>query len=313
LSHFQRATKTYLIRNRSTQDRQLIIEHPVREDWTLAEPTKPMERSRDFYRFAVAVPTGKAIPFRVVEEKPHMSQFEVRYLNPNSRGRYATGLGVHVEIGSQETNEKLQKLHIERGVLRADYEVRRAQNYILTNRTAEAIQVQVEHRVDGPWKVISPAKAEEVAANIYRFRQTVASGQTAVLAAQEERPRIDDLPLVRADEKVLRKLQESPVASAAVKAVLEKLPSQRAGLARTRQALVDLEEQLKAIGDDQMRLRANLDKVPPTSAAYKRYLAKFDDQETEIEKLQMQIKELKKTEKQQQKEAADYLAELSVD
>ena len=34
-----------------------------------------------------------------------------------------------------------------------------------------------------------------------------------------------------------------------------------------------------------MRLRANFERLPPTSEAYKRYLKKFDTQETEIEKL----------------------------
>jgi hypothetical protein len=53
--------------------------------------------------------------------------------------------------------------------------------------------------------------------------------------------------------------------------------------------------------------------LPPTSAAYKRYLEKFDTQETEIEKLQAQIKQLQETEKQQKKEYEDFLAGLSVE
>ena len=40
---------------------------------------------------------------------------------------------------------------------------------------------------------------------------------------------------------------------------------------------------LNDIVQDQTRLRANLREMPPTAEAYKRYLKKFDDQETEIE------------------------------
>ena len=39
------------------------------------------------------------------------------------------------------------------------------------------------------------------------------------------------------------------------------------------------------IVDDQARLRANLKEMPATAAAYKRYLEKFDQQETQIEDL----------------------------
>ena len=70
---------------------------------------------------------------------------------------------------------------------------------------------------------------------------------------------------------------------------------------------------MKAITDDQARLRANLEKVPPASAAYKRYLEKFDTQETEIEKLQTEIEQKHEAERGQRKEYEDLLAGLSVE
>jgi hypothetical protein len=53
--------------------------------------------------------------------------------------------------------------------------------------------------------------------------------------------------------------------------------------------------------------------LPPSSEAYKRYLKKFDTQETEIEKIQDEIKQLQNTEKGQLKEYEDYLAGLTVE
>jgi DNA repair exonuclease SbcCD ATPase subunit len=74
-----------------------------------------------------------------------------------------------------------------------------------------------------------------------------------------------------------------------------------------------MEKQLKAITDYQTRIRANLDKVPPSSAAYKRYLEKFDQQETEIEKLQKQIADKLEAEKTKRAAYEDYLAGLTVE
>jgi hypothetical protein len=70
---------------------------------------------------------------------------------------------------------------------------------------------------------------------------------------------------------------------------------------------------LKEISTDQERLRANLREVPSSSAAYKRYLEKFDKQETEIERLQEETKQLRQTGERQQKEYETYLANLTIE
>jgi hypothetical protein len=53
--------------------------------------------------------------------------------------------------------------------------------------------------------------------------------------------------------------------------------------------------------------------MPPTAAAYKRYLEKFDQQETQIEQLQEQVKKLQAAESQQKKEFDDFLAAFSAE
>ena len=67
LTNKTRETKTYLIRNRSGHDRVLLIEHPVRSDWKLLE--KPVERSRDVYRFEVKTPADQFRTQQVTEER----------------------------------------------------------------------------------------------------------------------------------------------------------------------------------------------------------------------------------------------------
>jgi len=50
---------------------------------------------------------------------------------------------------------------------------------------------------------------------------------------------------------------------------------------------------LKEIAEDQDRIRKNIERTPKESEAFKRYLKKFDDQESEIEKRQSRLKELR--------------------
>ena len=84
-------------------------------------------------------------------------------------------------------------------------------------------------------------------------------------------------------------------------------------LNKTQREIQELERQLKVITDDQGRLRANLREMPPTAAAYKRYLEKFDHQETQIEQYQADVKKLQGVEHNQKKELEDYLANFSAD
>jgi uncharacterized phage infection (PIP) family protein YhgE len=114
--------------------------------------------------------------------------------------------------------------------------------------------------------------------------------------------------LAAGDDNTLRVFLKSTVTSPKVKEGLQKAMDLRMKVAETQRDRANLEKQLKAITDDQVRLRANLDKVPPASAAYKRYLEKFDTQETQIEKLQEQIAKKQESELLQQKELEDYVA-----
>lgn len=62
--------RTYLVRNRDHKARTVLIEQPSRPDWKLVEPKEATERTRDHYRFSVAVDGGKTATLRVKETLP---------------------------------------------------------------------------------------------------------------------------------------------------------------------------------------------------------------------------------------------------
>ena len=62
-----------------------------------------------------------------------------------------------------------------------------------------------------------------------------------------------------------------------------------------------------------MRRRENLKTVPPDSEAYKRYVKKFDVQETEIEQLMDTIKKLQDKEYKERKGYDSYLGSLDIE
>lgn len=60
---------TYRIGNKRDQPRRFLVEYPQRQDWTLVDPPKDLEKTRDLYRFRVEVPAAKTGEFVVREQR----------------------------------------------------------------------------------------------------------------------------------------------------------------------------------------------------------------------------------------------------
>jgi hypothetical protein len=94
---------------------------------------------------------------------------------------------------------------------------------------------------------------------------------------------------------------------------LQRAQELRLALARTQRDVQEQERQLKMTTEDQARLRLSLREMPTTAKAYKRYLDKFDQQETQIERLQQDLQKFRQTEGERKKELEDFLASFSAE
>ena len=162
------------------------------------------------------------------------------------------------------------------------------------------------------FKLVDTDKPAETASDFYRFQVKVPAGKGASQAVTEERLVGEQVALTNADDGRIRFFLSQPVLSAKVKAALEEVLKLRHALQKTQRDLQELNRQLKTITDDQGRLRANLKEMPPTAAAYKRYLEKFDQQETQVEQLQARRDQLQQEEHRQKAGYDAYLTGLDV-
>ena len=136
---------------------------------------------------------------------------------------------------------------------------------------------------------------------------------SAELVVAEEMDQGGQVAISNSDDKTLRFFASQTVASPALKRALEEAARRKEAVAVVSRELQHVQQQLREITEDQARLRANLREVPQGSAAAKRYLEKFDAQESEIEKLQARIKELTQREHEAKNAFEDYLANLNVE
>ncbi len=254
-------------------------------------------------------------PITVFEGSSYAGDARIMDLQPNEDRllSYAIDLGVEVEPVFKRDPDRLTSVKIVKGILHVTHKLRDARTYNIKNRSSHDRTLLVEQPFRQDWKLVTPEKASERTREVYRFELNVAAGKSASQEVVEEQDRLNQVALTNSDDQSMRFFLTSTVPSQAVKDALAKAIELKVKLAGTQRQIAELDRQLKAITDDQTRLRANLQNVPPTAAAYKRYLEKFDTQETEIEKLQAQTKDLRKSEEQQRKDYEGYLLSLNVE
>ena len=125
--------RTYLVKNRDTKAKTVLIEQPYRTDWKLAEPKEPTERTRDLYRFSLPVDPGKSVTLHVKETLPLQESILLMESGIEQIAYYQQAKEV-----SQKVKEALQRVvH-----LRNKLDDVRAQRTRLDQRTAE---ITAEH------------------------------------------------------------------------------------------------------------------------------------------------------------------------
>jgi hypothetical protein len=191
--------------------------------------------------------------------------------------------------------------------------VREEKTYNVKNRSEKDRTVLIEHPFRPGFNLVSKEKPAERARDVYRFEVKVPSGKSASQEIVEEQDVQSAVALNNTDDQTIRFFLSQPVVSEKVKQALGHTAELKNKLSATQREIAQQERQLKVIVDDQTRLRANLREMPPTAEAYKRYLKKFDTQETQIEDFQKKIKQLQDTEFQQRKALDDYLGGLDVE
>jgi hypothetical protein len=89
-SHKYTRTKTFTVKNSSKRTKQVLIEYPIEQPWTLVDLKQPEEKTRDRYRFAVTADPGKPAKLDVIEEYTQREQIALTNLDDNRIGIFTS-------------------------------------------------------------------------------------------------------------------------------------------------------------------------------------------------------------------------------
>jgi hypothetical protein len=227
---------------------------------------------------------------------------------------YAVDLGMEVFAEPEIHSHKVLSQAIRKGILITRQEQVTVKKYRVKNRSRQERTLVIEHPVRSSIAtVVSKEKPYETARDVHRFEIKVAAGKTAVLEVAEQEPETQNWALQSISKPGLDIILAQTAATPNVKAALLQALEKRQALVTLDTELQAVDQQLKALIEDQARLRANIERVPKDSAVYKRYLEKFDTQETQLEKLQMTIQEKREALRKGQNQFEKFILDLNAE
>jgi len=262
--------------------------------------------------------TGKLLlqgPITVLDKNTYAGDARIDDVPAGQERLLSYGVDLELVVDGTKTmqTDVITSGRIVKGVLSLQRKVVSWQEYRVENKSDHDKQLVVEHPVRAGWKLVETQAPIETTPTVYRFQGEVQAGKVTKLPVKEEFVRGDWLALTSVDAGQLLMYSRTGELSKSVRDALAKVIELRQKLAETERAVADRVQQLAQITQEQTRIREDMKAVSQSTSYYTRLLAKLNDQESTIERLQKERDDLMTRRDEQKKALDDYLSNLVVD
>ncbi|MCE9530160.1 MAG: hypothetical protein K8T89_03340, partial [Planctomycetes bacterium] len=310
VTHKDRRTTNYYLKNRADVERTVWLEHFVQRERKLVGDVKPEGEDSQRYRFKLILPPGKTLSQTVVEEflVPRPESFPMKGGNYTRTAndatelpadRFITDLGFEVWQTRKTQPDSLLTAQFLKGELLTTSKDKETVTYHIRNTAAVERSFQIDHHVRPLWSFVGTEKPIEGSKTCFRIPLIAGNDKMIKHDVTEEKTTSRKEKMESLNEDRVKVLLAYPQVSQPVKDSIRKGTAMLQALEQTVAALKESRAQVKEITDEQSRIKGNLERLPPTSELYKRLIDKFDKQETALEKAQSQIAEKVGEEKKQ--------------
>ena len=215
------------------------------------------------------------------------------------------------QVKSRETRSLAR---ISKGVLQVSVVSLQGRTYQADNQGDSDKQLIVEHpRAGGEWKLHETPAALETTEQLYRFKLAVPAKGQAKLEVTERLQWGEAVALLDGEEERVGVYLDGSDMKPAVKEALLRarvLVEAWRTAGRTRE---EVQNQIRAITEDQERIRRNLGSINQNTDYGKRLLTKLNEQETRLDQLRVQDEQLAGDIAAKRKILSDYVAQLTVE
>jgi hypothetical protein len=261
--------------------------------------------------------TGKHLlggPVTVLEHGNYAGDAQINDVPPGQERliSYGIDLKMLVDVQGQNQTDDLLTGKIVKGALILTHKLVRSVDYVADNKSDRDKTLVVEHPIDQGWSLVdSPAPVEKTD-RVYRFQETVTPDKKLKLTVKEQIVQDQGFAILQGDIDSLVAYSHNGQIPKQVQDALAKAADMKRALAETDQKINQATAREAEIVQDQNRINQTLRTIDKSTALYNRLLGELNDQETELEKLRADRKDLQKQKNAEQKELTDYLAALDV-
>ena len=226
---------------------------------------------------------------------------------------YAVDLDVEVAPRVEAKPEELVSVKIARGTLTASRRLARRKVFEIKNSGKEPVRLLVEHPLEPGWKLVEPETPAEKTRDRYRFAVTAEPGTPATLVVAEERLVSQRVAITNLDDRAILVYGSAGPTSPAVKQALKDVLERKRRIGELARDRSRREQEIKAVSQEQDRIRQNMAQLDRASDLYTRYVQKFATQEDRVETLRGEIAELQDNEQRARRDLDEMLGTLELE
>lgn len=254
-------------------------------------------------------------PITVYREGVYAGDAQITNLQPNEERliSYAVDLALVTDHETPRFRQETLSVSAKSGVLVITRKQQQENVYTFRNQSDAAKTVLVLQDVQPEFKLTEPAKPAEKTPEEYRFKVEVPAKKTAELKVVTERPITETVALFDMDLNLLVSYAQNAQLSEKLRGSLKQLVAHRRKVTELQSQRTALENEIRAIDQEQARIRQNMQQLDRNSPLYQQYVKKLTDQESRIEKLREEIVRLREEEAAAQKELRAFVDALTAE
>lgn len=253
-------------------------------------------------------------PVAVFDAFTYAGDAQVGYMTLNDKRllAYAVDLSVSAAVQDDSTNT-MRSIRIVDGFIEETRKQVQRTSFAFNNKdAARGRTMLVETAKIQGWELAEPKKAAEETQSLYRFELTLKPSEKATFVVAQENTFLSRISVAQYDMPTLLAYASDKKASQAVIDAAKKAAAMLATMNATGARIALLVQERQSINADQNRIRQNMASIDHDTEVYRRYLTKFNEQESRLEAILVETANEQKTLQSQQNALNDYVRSLNV-
>ncbi len=257
-------------------------------------------------------------PLTVVQGGNYAGDALIKTVRPGEERyiTYAVDLGLHVNTQKGTKSERVDRVIINRGMMRIHRGIIETKTYNLDNKDNQTKTVIIEHPYHPEWKLLNTEKPIEITDNYIRFRVMVPGQGVATFTVREVRDSWQTIMVTNLTPDDILVFSQRRYLSESSQKQLEKIVGLKTEIAGIDGDIRDLKRERGQIFEDQKRLRENLTGLGQTAEEKNlrsRYIKQLDQQETRLATIRDKQERLQDQRRGKRKELDTLIAALEQD